>query len=83
MKRVSLIEAPELAPLVERMRESMVLTTDEGPVAVVLTVDDYRDLRAMADLAEDPARVAEVFRTHKRFQAGEPHEAEEWRAVLE
>ena len=82
MKRVSLADRPELASLIERMRESVVLTGDEGPVAVVLTPEDYQAMRAAADLAEDPRRLADIVRAHDRFQAGESHEAEDWRAAF-
>ena len=83
VKRIPLADAPELAPLIERMREGVVVTTADGPVAVVLTPEEYRDLRTLADLAEDPARLADVVRAHRRFQAGEPQAVEDWRAVFE
>jgi prevent-host-death family protein len=71
MRYVNVSRARAELPTLVDSSDRTVITRNGRPVAVLLSVADFRALRATADLAKEPARAAEILRLHEQVQRGD------------
>lgn len=57
-----------LTQVVER-NERVILTRDGDPVAVVLSIDDYRSLEATVALIQDPENLRRALAAEERLKS--------------
>lgn len=55
-----------------RTGEKVVATRKGRPIAVILPYEEYQEMAAARDLAQDPEALLEAFRAHDRIQMGLP-----------
>lgn len=71
MRHINVSKARAELPNLVDSSERTVITRNGRPVAVLLSVADFRALRAAADLAREPERAAEILRLHQQVQRGD------------
>jgi prevent-host-death family protein len=71
MRHINVSKARAELPNLVDSSERTVITRNGRPVAVLLSVADFRALRAAADLAREPERAAEILRLHRQVQRGD------------
>ena len=71
MRHLNVSKARADLPSLVGSEERVVITRNGRPAAVLLSVDDFRVLRAAQELAKDPAAVARVHRAHDQVQRGD------------
>ncbi|NJN46112.1 MAG: type II toxin-antitoxin system Phd/YefM family antitoxin [Candidatus Competibacteraceae bacterium] len=70
MKYVSVTEARTQLPSLVDTPEEVVLTKQGQPVAVLLSIEEYRSTQALLNLAQQPERWTEILAAHSRVQSG-------------
>ena len=72
MKFITLSEVRKrLKEVVTSLSGGLVITRKGQPAAVLLSIDDYRSMKAMIELAREPEVLAAVQRDHERVQRGD------------
>jgi prevent-host-death family protein len=70
MKYVSVTEARTRLPSLVEAPEEVVLTRQGQPVAVLLSIEEYRSTQALLNLAQHPERWTEILAAHRQVQRG-------------
>ncbi len=68
MKYVSVTEARSQLPSLVEAPEEVVLTRQGQPVAVLLSIEEYRSTQALLNLAQQPERWMDILAAHRRVQ---------------
>jgi prevent-host-death family protein len=71
MRFMAISDARNMFSSFADMPENTVLTRNGQPVAVVMPIQEYRALRALSKLAENPDDAARVATTHERVRRGD------------
>lgn len=71
MRFIAISDARNMISSFAETPENTVLTRNGQPVAVVMPIQEYRALRALGKLAEDPDAAARVAATHDRVRRGD------------
>ena len=71
MRFLPISEARNMIASFAEMPEKTVLTRNGQPVAVVMSVQEYRALQALSRLADNPEAAAQVASVHRRVSSGD------------
>jgi len=71
MRFIAISNARGIISTIADAPENTVLTRNGQPVAVLMSIQEYRALRALSKLAEAPDAAARVAGTHERVRRGD------------
>lgn len=83
MKYATVTEARSQLPQLVESMERVALTRHGKPIAVLLDIQDYRNLALAEAMIKDPERLAAVHRDGVRFRQSGEREPNAWKTVPE